>query len=86
MRGIQELPSFVIFILVAGVIFTVGGIIMGKMMDKQTSGSEAEAIANYSVQAIREGSSWQDLIVIVGIAALLISLVVGSFMYFTGRR
>lgn len=82
---INQLYQFVLLLVLVGMITGVGVLTLDKFQATSGVTSAASTAINGSRDAIGAiGSTWMSLIVTIGILALIVALVVGSFAY--GRR
>ena len=83
--NIGDLYQFVLVLVLVGMLVGVGVLALDKF--GQTSGitPDAQAAINASRDAVGEVSiTWMDLIVTIGVLAIIIGLVIGGF-YFAGK-
>ena len=81
-KSAVDLTDLAIGIVVLGIVVTVGATILINVRDTNTSGSTAYNLADDAATGIAEYGNWFKIIVIVGVAAVVLSLI---FMAF-GRR
>ena len=77
-----DLTDLAIGIVVLGIVVSVGATILINVRDTNTSGGTAYNLADDAATGIAEYGNWFKIIVIVGVAAVVLSLI---FMAF-GRR
>jgi len=80
--GAVDLTDLAISIVVLGIVVSVGATILINVRDTNDSGTVAYNVSNDAAVGLAEYGNWFKIIVIVGIAAVLLSLI---FMAF-GRR
>ena len=87
-KGFQQIYALVTVVLamvMVGVFLSAGAFVMDEFESEFDAGSYAENAATSSLSAIAEIGDWLDLIVIVAIAAVIISLIM-IFGRSGGRR
>ena len=77
-----DLTDLAIGIVVLGIVVTVGATVLLNVRDTNTENDTAYNLANDAATGIAEYGNWFKIIVIVGVAAVVLSLI---FMAF-GRR
>jgi hypothetical protein len=77
-----DLTDLAIGIVVLGIVVSVGATILVNVRDTSTSGSVAWNLSDDAATGIAEYGNWFKIIVIVGVAAVVLSLI---FMAFGGR-
>jgi len=81
-KSAVDLTELAIGIVVLGIIVSVGATILINVRDTNTAGGIAYNLADDAATGIAEYGNWFKIIVIVGVAAVVLSLI---FMAF-GRR
>ena len=81
-RQAVDLTDLAIGIVVLGIVVTVGATVLLNVRDTNTENDTAYNLANDAATGIAEYGNWFKIIVIVGVAAVVLSLI---FMAF-GRR
>jgi len=77
-----DLTDLAIGIVVLGIVVSIGATILLNVRDTNTADDTAYNLADSSATGLAEYGNWFDIIVIVGVAAVILSLI---FMAF-GRR
>jgi len=77
-----DLTDLAIGIVVLGIVTAVGATILINVRDTNTTGNTAYNLADDAATGLAEYGNWFKIIVIVGVAAVILSLI---FMAF-GRR
>ncbi len=77
-----DLTDLAIGIVVLGIVVSVGATVLLNVRDTNTTGDTAYNLAGAAATGIAEYGNWFKIIVIVGVAAVVLSLI---FMAF-GRR
>ena len=77
-----DLTDLAIGIVVLGIVVSVGATILINVRDTNTSASTSWNVADKAASGLAEYGNWFKIIVIVGVAAVVLSLI---FMAF-GRR
>lgn len=77
-----DLTDLAIGIVVLGIVVSVGATILVNVRDTSTTDTVAYNLANDAATGIAEYGNWFKIIVIVGVAAVVLSLI---FMAFGGR-
>ncbi len=81
-RQAVDLTDLAIGIVVLGIVVTVGATVLLNVRDTNTENDTAYNLADAAATGIAEYGNWFKIIVIVGVAAVVLSLI---FMAF-GRR
>jgi len=81
-KSAVDLTDLAIGIVVLGIVVSIGATILLNVRDTNTADDTAWNLANDAAAGLAEYGNWFDIIVIVGVAALILSLI---FMAF-GRR
>jgi hypothetical protein len=81
-KSAVDLTDLAIGIVVLGIVVSVGATILINVRDTNTSGSTAYNLSDKAAVGLAEYGNWFKIIVIVGVAAVVLSLI---FMAF-GRR
>jgi hypothetical protein len=74
-----DLTDLAIGIVVLGIVVTVGATILINVRDTNTSGGTAYNLADKAATGISEYGNWFKIIVIVGVAAVVLSLIFMAF-------
>jgi len=74
-----DLTDLAIGIVVLGIVVTVGATILINVRDTNTAGSTAYNLADDAAVGISEYGNWFKIIVIVGVAAVVLSLIFMAF-------
>ena len=77
-----DLTDLAIGIVVLGIVVSIGATILLNVRDTNTENSTPYNLADDAASGLAEYGNWFDIIVIVGVAAVILSLI---FMAF-GRR
>lgn len=77
-----DLTDLAIGIVVLGIVVSVGATILINVRDTSTAGTASYNVSDKAAQGLAEYGNWFKIIVIVGVAAVILSLI---FMAF-GRR
>jgi len=78
-----DLTDLAIGIVVLGIVVSIGATILLNVRDTNTENDTAYNLANDAAAGLAEYGNWFDIIVIVGVAALILTLI---FMAFGGNR
>ena len=78
-----DLTDLALGIVILGIVVTIGATILTQVRDTNTSGTTAYNLADDATTGIAEYGNWFKIIVIVGVAAVVLSLI---FMAFGGSR
>lgn len=78
-----DLTDLAIGIVVLGIVVTVGATVLVNVRDTNTVNDIAYNLANDAATGLAEYGNWFKIIVIVGVAAVVLSLI---FMAFGGRQ
>ena len=81
-KNAVDLTDLAIGIVVLGIVVSVGATILINVRDTNTSGTASYNVADKAATGLAEYGNWFKIIVIVGVAAVILSLI---FMAF-GRR
>ena len=81
-KSAVDLTDLAIGIVVLGIVVSVGATILINVRDTNTSGTAAYNVSDKAALGLAEYGNWFKIIVIVGVAAVILSLI---FMAF-GRR
>jgi len=74
-----DLTDLAIGIVVLGIVVSVGATILINVRDTNTSGSTAYNVSNDAAIGLAEYGNWFKIIVIVGVAAVVLSLIFMAF-------
>lgn len=78
-KSAVDLTDLAIGIVVLGIVVTVGATILINVRDTNTAGSTAYNLADDAATGIAEYGNWFKIIVIVGVAAVVLSLIFMAF-------
>ncbi len=81
-KSAVDLTDLAIGIVVLGIVVSIGATILLNVRDTNATGDVSYNLANDAATGLAEYGNWFDIIVIVGVAAVILSLI---FMAF-GRR
>lgn len=81
-KSAVDLTDLAIGIVVLGIVVSIGATILINVRDTNTAGETSYNLAEDAATGLAEYGNWFDIIVIVGVAAVILSLI---FMAF-GRR
>ena len=79
-----DLTDLAIGIVVLGIVVSIGATILINVRDTNTENGTAYNLANDAATGIAEYGNWFDIIVIVGVAAVVLSLIFMAFGRKTG--
>jgi hypothetical protein len=74
-----DLTDLAIGIVVLGIVVSIGATILVNVAATNTAGSTAYNLANSAATGLAEYGNWFDIIVIVGVAAVILSLIFMAF-------
>jgi len=77
-----DLTDLAIGIVVLGIVVSIGATILINVRDTSTANTTAYNLSQDAATGLAEYGNWFDIIVIVGVAAVVLSLI---FMAFGGR-
>jgi hypothetical protein len=69
-----NLQSFIISVVIVGVTLVVGIYISDTIGDQMPNGSAAQNAANDVVDALATGTSWISILVVVGFATIILTM------------
>ena len=69
-----NLQSFIISIVIVGVTLVIGIYISDQIGDSMTAGSAAANAADDVVEALATGTSWISILVVVGFATIILTM------------
>ena len=81
-KGAVDLTELAIGVVVLGIVVSVGATVLINVRDTNTAGTAAYNVSDKAALGLGEYGNWFKILVIVGIAAVILSLI---FMAF-GRR
>lgn len=81
-KSAVDLTDLAIGIVVLGIVVSVGATVLVNVRDTNTSGDVAYNLADAAATGLAEYGNWFKIIVIVGVAAVVLSLI---FLAFGGR-
>ena len=74
MRDGFNLQSFIISVVIVGVTLVIGIYITSQIGAQMTTGSSAQNAANSVVTALSTGTSWISILVVVGFATIILTM------------
>lgn len=74
-----DLTDLAIGIVVLGIVVSIGATILLNVRDTNTVDDTAYNLANSAAEGLAEYGNWFDIIVIVGVAALILALIFMAF-------
>jgi len=74
-----DLTDLAIGIVVLGIVVSIGATILLNVRDTNTVDDTAYNLANSAAEGLAEYGNWFDIIVIVGIAAVILALIFMAF-------
>jgi len=74
-----DLTDLAIGIVVLGIVVSIGATILLNVRDTNTADDTAYNLANDAAAGLAEYGNWFDIIVIVGVAALILTLIFMAF-------
>jgi hypothetical protein len=74
-----DLTDLAIGIVVLGIVVSVGATILINVRDTNTAGTAAYNVSNLAAIGLAEYGNWFKIIVIVGVAAVILSLIFMAF-------
>ena len=74
-----DLTDLALGIVVLGIVVSIGATILVNVRDTNTAGTIAYNLADDAATGIAEYGNWFSIIVIVGVAAVIISLIYLAF-------
>ena len=74
-----DLTDLAIGIVVLGIVVSVGATILINVRDTNTSGTAAYNISDKAASGLLEYGNWFKILVIVGVAAVVLSLIFMAF-------
>ena len=74
-----DLTDLALGIVVLGIVVSIGANILVGVRDTNTANDVAYNLANAAAEGLAEYGDWFDIIVIVGIAAVIIALIFMAF-------
>ena len=77
------LQTFIIGIVVAGVLVTIGAYVTSEVQGQMTSGTTAYLAGGNATEALGSIAEWLPIVGIAGIAGVILTLVL---VYVAGRR
>jgi len=69
-----NLQSFIISVVIVGVTLVIGIYISSEISDTMDDGSAAQNAANDVVTALATGTSWISILVVVGFATIILTM------------
>lgn len=77
------LQSFVVGLVVAGVLLTIGAYVTSEVQGQMTSGTRAYLAGGNATLALGDIAGWLPIVGIAGIAGVILTLIL---VYVAGRR
>lgn len=74
-----DLTDLALGIVILGIVVSIGSTILLGVRDTNTTDDTAYNLANAAAEGLAEYGNWFDIIVIVGIAAVIIALIFMAF-------
>lgn len=74
-----DLTGLAIGIVVLGIVVSIGATILINVRDTNTADDAAYNLANSAATGLSEYGNWFDILVIVGVAAVVLSLIFMAF-------
>ncbi len=74
-----DLTGLAIGIVVLGIVVSIGATILVNVRDTNTTGSVSYNLADDAATGLSEYGNWFDILVIVGVAAVILSLIFMAF-------
>ena len=84
-KSAVDLTDLAIGIVVLGIVVSIGATILLNVRDTNTTGDTAYNLAGAAATGLAEYGNWFDIIVIVGVAAVILSLIFMAFGRQGGR-
>jgi len=78
-KSAVDLTDLAIGIVVLGIVVSIGATILLNVRDTNTVDDTAYNLANSAAEGLAEYGNWFDIIVIVGIAAVILALIFMAF-------
>jgi len=78
-KSAVDLTDLAIGIVVLGIVVSIGATILINIRDTNTSGSTPYNLSNSAAVGLAEYGNWFDIIVIVGVASVVLSLIFMAF-------
>jgi len=78
-RGALDLTDLAIGIVVLGITVSIGATILTNVRDTNTQNSAAYNLSNQAASGIAEYGNWFKILVIVGVASVVLSLIFLAF-------
>ena len=78
-KSAVDLTELAIGIVVLGIVVAVGATILINVRDTNTAGTAAYNVSNAAATGLAEYGNWFKILVIVGIAAVVLSLIFMAF-------
>lgn len=78
-KSAVDLTELAIGVVVLGIVVSVGATILINVRDTNTSGTAAYNVSNSAAVGLAEYGNWFKILVIVGIAAVILSLIFMAF-------
>ena len=81
-KSAVDLTELAIGVVVLGIVVSIGATILINVRDTNTAGTAAYNVSNAAAVGLAQYGNWFNILVIVGIAAVVLSLIFLAF----GRR
>lgn len=78
-KSAVDLSELAIGVVVLGIVVSVGATILINVRDTNTAGSTSYNVSNSAAVGLAEYGNWFKILVIVGIAAVILSLIFMAF-------
>jgi hypothetical protein len=78
-KSAVDLTDLAIGIVVLGIVVSIGSTILLNVASTNTTGDAAYNLATAAAEGLGEYANWFDIIVIVGVAAVILSLIFMAF-------
>lgn len=78
---LRDLAPAGIALVIAGIVFTIGGDILTQLSNSYAANDTAKYVANYSLDGTKELASWLPTIGLVIAAGIVIGIVIASFAF-----
>ena len=78
-KNAVDLTDLAVGILVLGIVVSIGATILLNVRDTNTANDTAYNLADEAATGIAEYGNWFDIIVIVGVAGVILSLIFMAF-------
>ena len=79
-KGLSELPTTALYIIVLVVVVAVGATLLQQIRTTQTAGAYDYNVSSKGLDALVQYSNWFVIIVIIVVMAVIIGLLLRSFL------